>query len=181
MKYNHLLTERNLLIVLAGILILTTIIDIYTAFSSPIFEEAELNPLYVLTGSKIPPLILTVILTTWIIRNLKTSISLYKIFTFSLLAIYLIAGHIFGIYSNTVSTQQYLENPEEVTEYLKQNNESTEQKLINSFMALGLIMFIPFMFSSLAFFITVYFFNKRKGKRSKIMDEIYNLSNKLRK
>lgn len=173
------LTEKNLLFLLIGLLLITTFLDVYTAFTSPIFEAAELNPIYLLTGSKAPPLILTVIITFWIIKTLNKSLSIFRIFTFTLFTIYLIAGHLVGVYSNISATERYNEAPEETIEALKQSTSS--EKFVSYSILMGIIMILPIFFSVTAFIIALFFYNKRKPERDKITDEIYRLVYKLRK
>ena len=183
MKFKQHLTEKNLLYTLIGMLLLSTFLDMYTAFTSPMFEIAETNPIYVLTGSKGPLLILTFIITAWIIRNLKSSISLYKIFTFSLVTIYLILGHLVGTYGNTMATNAYEASEyngtarQEIIEEYKDYD--AKEKFISYSIIVGLVLLLPYILSFIAFAITMYFFSKRKSKREKIMDEIYKLIKEL--
>ena len=116
MKDNKYLNEKNLLWLLIIILVITTVIDVYTAINSPAFEIAELNPIYVLTGSLAPVMILSVVVTILILRTLRTSISISKIFSFTMLTIYLSIGHGYGAASNIYAGKLYVENPTEFIE-----------------------------------------------------------------
>ncbi len=183
------ITEKRLLYTLIGLLLLSTFLDIYTAFTSPMFEIAETNPIYVLTGSKLPLLIITFIITAWIIKNINSSLSLLKIFSFSLITIYLVLGHSVGVYSNTLATERY-----EATEYTETERQQIrleiieeyttdfdqKEKLISYSIVVGLVIILPYFLSFTAFAITIFFYNKRKSKREKIMNNIYKLFNELK-
>ncbi len=175
---SKIITERNLLLLLVSLLLIASLIDIYTAFTSPIFEIAEMNPIYVLTGSKGPLIIVSILVTVWIIKSIYSSISIFKIFLFTLMTIYLIFAHSVGIYMNNLATEQYYENPEEV---IKQTSEyKPKDKFINYSILMGLVMMIPVIFSMIAFHVTMVFYNSRKPKREKIIDDVYKLTHKLR-
>ncbi len=183
LNYKKYITEKNLLYFFIGLLLITTVLDIYTAFSSPLFEIAEMNPIYMLTGSKAPLLILTVIITLWIIKNISKSISIFKIFLFTLMTIYLTVGHSVGMYSNIMATQQYektidQEKKEElIQEYKEYDN---KDKFIGYSIVVGIVMAVPVFLSMIAFIVSMHFYNKRKPQRDKITDEIYKLSSKLK-
>ncbi len=178
------LTDKNLLYTLVGILLLSTFLDIYTAFTSPMFEIAETNPIYILTGSKAPLLIITFIITAWIIISLKSSISLHKIFAFSLITIYLTFGHSVGVYSNTLATDIYEETETDETaraELIEEyQNYDVKEKFISYTVLVGLVIMLPYTLSFIAFAITMYFYSKRMPQREKIIDDIYKSIKKLR-
>ena len=92
------INEKRLLYILIGILVITTVADIYSAMRLPIFEIAESNPIYVLTGSTMPLIWLNIFVVIWYSRSLKNSISIPKIFIFCMMTLYLSIGHGFGIY-----------------------------------------------------------------------------------
>ncbi len=177
MNLKPYLTERNVLLVLISLLLLATFLDIYTALRLDIFEIAETNPIYVITGSKGPLLIITFIVTIWLIKNIKSQLSLFSIFTFTLMTIYLIFGHGVGIYFNISTGNEYKENPEEVIKKLE--NYNTKEKFTNYFIVIGFVMFLPYLFAIISFSIAMFFYNKRKPKREKIIGEIHKLSTKL--
>ncbi len=183
MNPKQIITENTLFYLLIGILLLATFLDIYTAFTSPIFEIAEVNPIYVLTGSKVPLLIVTLIVTIWIVSNLNKSISLPRIFLFTSITLFLTFGHVVGVYANTVSTNQYMEtesDPAARAEIIEQyQNHDMKSKLINYSLIVGVIVGLPFILTTISFVIAMYFHNQRKSKREKIMDEIYNLARRL--
>ncbi len=176
---NKHLNERRLLYILIFILILTTAADIYTALKTPVFEIAESNPIYVLTGSTTPLFILTLIATAWIIKSLRSSISLAKIFVFVMMAVYLSLGHGFGMWSNLQADADYQQNPEEFVEYAK-SMDSVEKIQIYSIL-IGVVMLLPIVVSIMAFNITMFFYGKRAPKREKIMGQIYGLAQRLYK
>ncbi len=183
MDLKKYITERNLLYILIGLLLITTAIDMWTAFTSPIFEIAEMNPIYMLTGTKAPLVVLTIIITLWIIKNISKSISIFKIFLFTLMTIYLTVGHSVGAYSNILATQQYEEtiDPIEKEELIQDYREyDTKDKFMGYFILVGIVMLLPILLSMIAFYTTMYFYNKRKPQRDIIIDEIYKLSSKLK-
>ncbi len=55
-----------------------------------------------------------------------------------------------------------------------------KEKLISYSIVVGLVILLPYFLSFTAFAITMFFYNKRKLKREKIMDNIYKLFNKLK-
>lgn len=164
---------------LIGVLLIATFLDIYTAFTSPIFEEAETNPIYVLTGSKAPLLLVTLFFTVWVIKNIRSSISLPKLFLFTSVIIYMTFGHLVGMYSNFSTTQIYYENPEVVMEAIE--NYDTAEQIGTYSLVVGLLVMIPFMLAFGSFWITMFFYDKRKPKREKITDDIYKLASRLKR
>lgn len=172
------LSERTVVYIVIGILILTTLGDIYTALRNPaLFKIAETNPIYIVTGSPVPLLIINVIVVLWFLTSLKKSISIIKIFTFTLMAIYLSLGHGFGIWSNLTATEAYVEDP---VAFVEDYTGTTEAERVSSyFLFVGIIMMMPIIVSFIAFYLTIFFYQNRKSKREKIMDEIYILSTKL--
>ena len=177
MKLKKYITEKNLVYLLIFVLVATTIVDIYTALRSPIFEIAEVNPIYILTGSVMPLLLLNLIIVIWFSRNIKNSISIPKIFVFCLITIYLSAGHLFGAWSNITVTKEYQENPEEFVEAVK---EYDAKEKINAYMIfVGAVMVLPIVISFIAFSIAMYFYKKRQPKREKIVNQICKLTRKL--
>ncbi len=177
MKLKKYITEKNLIYLFISILVITTVADIYTALSSPIFQIAETNPIYVLTGSILPLLLLNIIIIIWFGRSIKNSISIPKIFVFCMITIYLSAGHLFGAWSNITTTEQYQENPEEFIGIVKEYN---AKEKINSYMIfVGVVMVLPIVISFIAFIIAMYFYRKRQPKREKIVDKICKLTRKL--
>jgi len=178
MEVQKYITERNLLFLLIGLLLITSVLDIYTAFTSPIFELAETNPIYVITGSKVPLLILTVLITIWIIKSLSKSISIIKIFLFTIATTYLIIGHSVGMYSNIAATNEYEINQTAVIERVNQYD--TKAKFKSYSLVIGIAMLLPMLVSVLAFMIAMVFYNKRKPERERVIDDIYKLSIKLK-
>lgn len=184
MNFKKHITEKNVLIGLISLLLISTFLDIYTALTSPLFDIAETNPIFIITGSKIPLLILTVITTLWIIKSITKSISIFKIFLFTVICVFLTYGHFIGMITNILATERYESALEEETareELIKEYREyNVKEKLISYHLLVGLIMVIPFFISTIAFWTSMYFYNQRKPKREKIMDEIYRLSQELK-
>ncbi len=177
MKLKKYITEKNLVYLLIFTLVTTTIVDIYTALTSPIFFMAETNPIYILTGSILPLLLLNIVTIVWFSRNIKNSISIPKIFVFCMITIYLSAGHLFGAWSNITATKQYQENPEEFVEMVE---EYDAKEKINAYMIfVGVVMVLPIVISFIAFSIAMYFYRKRQPKRDKIVNQICKLTRKL--
>ena len=171
------LSEKQVLYALIFILIASTVIDIYTALSSPVFLIAETNPIYLLTNSVIPLLVTAVLVTAWIIVNLNNRISLIKIFVFSMISLYLSVGHGFGAWSNIYATDQYEQDKEGFIESVKDIDVRT--KITSYSMFVGVVMFMPILISIAAFYITMFFYNKRKSKREKVIDDILKSAWKL--
>ena len=171
------INEKKLLYILIGILVITTIADIFSAMRLPIFEIAESNPIYILTGSTMPLIWLNIFVVIWYSRSLKNSISIPKIFIFCMMTLYLSIGHGFGIYSNITAGEEYQKNPEGFIEYAQA---ITPQEKIQAYgFLVGIIMVMPIMISFLAFCIAMYFYGKRQPERDKITHAIYKLSKKL--
>ena len=163
-------TEKQVLYILIGMLLVTTVVDMYTAFSSPVFDIAETNPIYVLTQSVVPLLVMTVAVSIWIIVNMNNRISLMKIFLFSMLTFYLSVGHVVGAWSNITATAQYEEDTAKFIEYIEEV--TVKQKLTAYVYIVGLAMILPIVISSIAFRVALFFYDKRKSKREKIVDDI---------
>jgi hypothetical protein len=179
-KIKKHITERNLVYLLISILVITTLIDIFTAVSSPIFEIGETNPIYLLFGKNVFFLILvSTIATIWIIKKLNKSLSVTHIFIFTLITIYLSTGHLVGAYSNISATQAYEENPEKTTKLI--NSITPKEKIVYYQIIVLTFMIYPYVTAMAAFSITLYFFNKRKPEREKIVDNICKLTVKLQK
>ncbi len=177
MKSKKYITEKNLLYLFIGILFITTVADIYTALTSPIFEIAEANPIYVFTGSVIPLLVINIVVLIWFIRSLRNSISIFKIFFFCMITLYLSVGHGFGIWSNITATNSYQENPEQ---YIETIGEYEAKDKINAYMTLvSFVMVLPIVVSTIAFSVAMYFYEKRQPKREKIVNKICKLTKKL--
>jgi len=171
-------TERRILIAFTVLLLVTTVADMYTALTSPVFQIAETNPIYVYTNSIWPLIAMTLFITSWIIVNLSKRISLTKIFLFCMLSLYLSVGHGFGAYSNIKATEQYEQDTEGFVERI---GEVTVQEKVNAyFLVVGFIMLMPLVISSIAFTAALWIYDKRKPKREKIMDKIYELAVQLK-
>ena len=178
MKLNtNWLTEKRLLWGMIGVLIATTLLDMFSALRLPIFSIAESNPIYLLTGNVFPLIIMNIVVILWMWNNLNKKLSLQKIFVYSMLTLYLSVGHGFGIYSNLNAQQQYEAEPEEFIEYAQ--SFSTEEKISAYVVIVGLIMFMPIVISIIAFNIAMYFYGKRAPKRDKIILQIHRLSKKV--
>lgn len=177
MKLKKYMTEKNLLKLFIGLIIVTTIADIYTALSSPIFSIAEMNPIYILTGSVVPLLVINVLVVVMIARTLRKSISITKIFIFCMFTLYLSLGHGFGVWSNISATNDYEAHPQKYIEKIEQYD--VKDKITSYVILMGLIMLLPIFISFTAFFVAMYFYEKRQGKREKIITKICKLTNKL--
>lgn len=177
MKLKKYITEKNLLYLFIGILIITTIADIYTALTSPVFKIAEANPIYMLTGSVIPLLIMTIFITLWIIKHLSGSISILRIFMFCMFTVYLSVGHGFGVWSNITATNNYQENPEQYMETAE--GYEVKDKFSAYMILVGVVMLLPIMVSIVAFYVAIYFYEKRQPKREKIINKVCKLTRKL--
>lgn len=176
-KFKKYMTEKNLLYLLIGILIITTIIDMYSALSSPIFKIAESNPIYLFTGSVAPLLVMNILVVIWIAANLKRSISISKIFLFCMLTLYLSLGHGVGVWANITATNDYKENPEQFIEKIQEYDVKDK---VNSYLwMVSIVMILPLVVSFIAFSIAIYFYEKRQPKRNRIIYDICKLTRKL--
>ncbi len=178
MKRLKPLSEKQVLLILVTILIITTIADMYTAFSSPIFKIGETNPIYVYTNSIWPLVALTILLTSYIINNLRKRLSLFKIFIATMMTLYLSLGHSFGAWSNITSTEEYYEDPELFVERIE--TITVSQKVEIYFILVGIVMLMPIFISGVAFVVAFFIYNKRKPVRDKITDKIYELAVRLK-
>jgi len=173
------MNEQKLLWTLMGALILSTLADMYTALSSPIFKIAEINPIYILTGSVIPLIALNFIVLYWFWTKLSKSLSLYAIYFFTLLTVVLVVLHGFGVYSNLTALEQYESNPEVYVEAIGQL--SQEAKITTYFLYVGTLFLLLLGIPMIVFYSTMHFYHQRKPERDKIVDEIYEQAMKLGK
>jgi hypothetical protein len=163
-----ILTEKNIIIFLGILLFVTSMIDLYTAYTSPIFEEAETNPIYVTYG--ILPLTLITFLWMYIIwQGLKRSIRMTWIFAFVMACLFLIYGHILGAESNINATAQYMENPQKVLDII--HTRTAEQKIESYKTFVFDKLLIPYLIDVIGFMIFYYLFYQRKSKREKNIEE----------
>ena len=172
-------TEKNLLWLLIGILIITTAIDAFTAFRLPIFEIAEINPIYLLTGNVMPLIIINIFVVFWMARNLKNGISIGKIFFFVILTLYLSVGHGFGIWSNLSAGEEYEQDPEGFIEYAQAITPKERAQAYG--ILVGIVMVLPIVISIIAFNIAMFFFGKRQPIRDRIIQEMLELAERLRR
>ena len=177
MKLKKYITEKNLLWLFIGVLVITTLADIISALTSPVFSIAESNPIYVLTGSVMPLLIINVLVIIVIAKNLNRCVSITKIFVFCMFTVYLSLGHGFGVWSNIAATNDYEEHPQKYIERIEQYD---VQDKISAYMVLvGFVMLLPIIVSLIAFSTAMYFYEKRQSKRNRIVTKICKLTKKL--
>jgi len=169
---NYHMNENTLLWILIGAMIISTIADMYTALSSPIFYIAETNPIYLLTGSTLPLIAMSIFVIYFFYTKLSKSISLYMIYFFTLLSVVLVALHGFGAWSNISAYEQYESNPELYVESVSEI--STGTKLTYYVTFVGILFSLLLGMPLIAFWVTMKFFHQRKPKRDKIVDEIYH-------
>jgi len=156
MGMTNWITENRVFWILSMLLIAATAVDIYTAISSPIFEIAEANPIFLFTGSMTFLTIINIGITYWIIKSLKNTISLQKIFFIVMITLYLSLGHLIGASSNILATDNYEANPEE---FIAQHERiTTTQKTMSYFALVGLFMIIPMVFAYISFLVAFMFF-----------------------
>lgn len=165
---NNIFTERNILYTISAALIVTTIIDLYTAYTSPIFKIAESNPIY-LTYGLLPLTIANIIVLGIFMFGIKKTLKLTMIFVFVLGSIFLSYGHLIGANSNIEATKIYEKNPEVVTTYLQ--TMTKEQKIAGyTDLVLNRLLY-PYMLVVIAFALTMIIFEQRKPQRQKYIDE----------
>ena len=120
MKNKLFTPEKIVIYILSALLGICTILDLYTAYSSPILTIAETNPLYLNYGVYA----LTAVNFVWmivVIMGLKKAIKLLTLFGFVMACLLLSYGHIIGMQANIEATSLYYKNPEKVINYIKYN------------------------------------------------------------
>lgn len=170
--------EKIVIYILSAVLGITTILDLYTAYSSPIFSIAETNPLFINFGVGA----LTAVNFIWmiiVIRGLKKSIKLLTLFGFVMACLLLSYGHIVGMMANVEATGLYYKNPEKVTNYILYNMTATDKAQIYNDTVINKL-FIPYIISVVGFIIIFYLYNKRKPIRDKYVEQATKLLNKIK-
>lgn len=162
------INQTSVLWVMMLVLITTTGIDMYTAFSSPIFDIAETNPIFLFIGTK-TLVVLTVLITFFLFYKLKTLLSLPMLYTFSLLILYSSMLHLVGAMTNISATSAYLADPEMFVQAIE--SVSDTQK-VQSYMIIVSFGLVPYLLAVIAFYVSYYLFLQRKGNRDKIILEI---------
>ena len=177
MKLKMEWTEKKIVYSMMVGVILTTILDLGTALSSPIFKLAEANPIYLLTGGSSLLLFITIGFTVWILYKLKSAISLDMIFLTTLLSLYLMFGHTIGALSNVSSTVEYHKNPEETIKQLE--GYTVKEKLTVYSLVVVAFLMLPALFAFGAYYFTKKLWFQREGKREAIAWQIKKLAKKL--
>lgn len=198
------MNENRLWLIIIGVLAVTTILDMTTAFKSPIFEVAETNPFYIQFKSVIALVSITLIATIWMLYRLKKALSIGTIFAMCLSIIYLSAGHLIGTYSNVNMEKNYNGMVEfkadDYTQSLNMSYESARALAINNSIQeirqasgtdrqklsyywgiVGLFLGIPILLSYIAFAVAMKFYDLRKPERERIMENAYNELRKIYK
>ncbi len=178
MKLKKYITEKNVMLLFIGMIVITTIADIYSALTSPVFFIAETNPIYILTGSVVPLLVINALVVVWITINLRKSISITKIFVICMITVYLTLGHGFGVWSNISATNDYEEHPDKYIQMVQEYD--TNDKIMSYLLLVGIVMIMPIVVSMIAFIVAMYFYEKRQGKRNRIITKIWKLSRELK-
>lgn len=159
---NTQLNERYIIWALAALLGITTIFDLFTAFSSPIFVLAETNILFLnfgifaLTGVNFIYMLI-------IIAGLKHSEKWFMIFAFVMACLLLSYGHVLGGISNITSTNKYLENPEKITEQINTFTKEQKSAYYNTFVFNNI--FVPYVICLIGFSIILQLHKMRTPKR----------------
>jgi len=169
--------EKILLWSLFGLLILSTIADMYTALSSGIIEIAEVNPVYLVTGNIWVLIIINVIIVWYIIHELSIRVSLARIYALVLILVFVTVGHLFGTYSNIKAVAAQNADPvgfEEARQEIR-----AASKAYVYFRAISVIMLMPMMLSFLVFVITHKIYQWRRPERERMIHEIKVLSKNL--
>jgi hypothetical protein len=171
------LTDKKLIYILIAVLGITTMLDLWTAYSSPIFKLAETNPLFINFGV----FVLTALNFIWmvvIIIGLKKSLKLLTLFSFVMAALFLSYGHLSGMFANIEATNKYYDNPQKVLTQIKTLTAPQKTAAYNSFVIDKIV--IPYGICILGFSIIFYLYHKRKPIREKYVDEAIKLLNKVR-
>lgn len=167
----------KILSMLIGIFVVTTIIDLYTAFKNPAFRIGEINPLFLVTelsGLLILVNIFAVVIFAYLLHNY---IGYRKAFLFTAVVLYASMAHLYGAYSNIVSTNEYLSDPEGYTKMVEGMTKSS--KLSQYFSIIILLMFIPIFISYLAFDLALRLADGRLNRRQKAIKKMKELLEKI--
>jgi len=175
-KINFNVTEKQIVWTLLILIVISTIVDLYTAVSSPIFEIAEANPLYVYTGSITLTVMAGIVVVFFIFRRFLNAVSLPTIFGYTLICLYIIGGHAFGTWTNISATSTYYENPEETIQKIEAVSDGVR---VQSYGLLMLILFVPVVIAVVAFTVSYKIFLLRRPKREQLLAEVVKLVNKI--
>jgi len=179
MKFKEWFTEKRVLWIMAFLLIGSTLLDMYTAFSSPIFELAEINSLYVMYGSKLLLVFVSLITVSFFIYKLAKGMSLHSIYFFSIMIIYLSIGHFYGAYTNISAEEQFNSNPDAYTAAIES---MSQQDKVNLYTAtVWAVIILPVLLGFSAFIVTMFFYNQRAPRRDKIIDDIIDNVKELKR
>ena len=174
---NNQTKEKILLWSLLGVLIISSLLDMYTAISSGALHLAEINPIYLMTGNIWVLVAVNVLFIIYFIYEMRKKISLAKIYAFVIVILFLSFGHCFGAYTNIKTKAVYEQNPEIVKQYAEQ---VTKQEQSGTYFKLVMvIVLLPAMLSIAAFIISYKIFQWRKPKRDRIIEKIQILAREL--
>jgi hypothetical protein len=167
--------EQWIVIGLSAVLGLTTIFDLYTAYSSPIFHIAETNPIFLQFG-EIALTAINFVYMIVLIRMLKKSVKWAWLFAGVMAALLLSYGHVMGGLANVESTNLYLSDPDFYM--AKILNATTEDKISHYNIFAITTILVPYIISLTGFVIIMYLYEKRKPQREKYVDEAIRLLQK---
>jgi len=168
MKISEWFTDKRVVFILCALLGLATVIDLYTAYSSPIFKIAETNPIYMEYGVY-PLTLLNFLIMIFIIRGMKKTIKLLTLFAFVMSCLLLSYGHILGAQSNIQATQMFHDNPQKVLDQIHSYTPEQKQSAYNDLVFNNI--FIPYIISLIGFVIIFYLYDKRKPLREKYIED----------
>ena len=176
-KINDWFDERKIIYIMCAIIALTTIYDLITAFSSPVFHVLETNPLY-LTYGVWPLTIINIIWIVILITGLKKSYKLFTIFSFVMATLFISYGHFLGAQANIDATHQYFQNTTRVMDIVEHT--TTQQKMDSYYAFVFEKIIYPYTLSIIGFLVIFSLYKKRKPIRDKYVDEICRLASKIR-
>ena len=176
-KFSNLSKKEKIIYTsLFSILMLTTIIDLYTALKSPIFRIAESNPIILLTHSVTILVILTIIISWFVFKIAYTAFRYPKLFIGIIGILYISLGHLGGAYSNIIAHEKYLKDPEAtIQEY---QNMQVKEKASYYFSFVFVIIVIPLIVAYSTFMLVLSIFHEREGKREKLVHHAHDLLKK---
>lgn len=147
------MSTKHWLWIITAAVIISTIIDFWSAIKSPAFELAEVNPIYVLSGSITITLITVAVITYYALSKLWRSINFLGIYVYTYFALFLIVGHFGGAYTNVLATQVYVADPQTFIE--AHQGVSVVEKVADYGRLLFIFMMLPFVVAVLSYLLSM--------------------------
>jgi hypothetical protein len=169
--------EKLLLWFIFFILICSTGLDLWTAFNTPLYEIAEINPVYLLTGNIWVLIIINIVFVIYFIYMMQKKLSLAKIFFVTIMIAYMSFGHFFGAYSNIRTEAIYEKDPGVFEE---RHAQVTKQAAAGHyFNIMFVVVVLPAWLSIGSFVIAHKIYMWRRDRREQIISQIEYLVKEL--